>query len=61
MLCVDIIDFLVKKGLRIGNGYGKEKVEWWMDYMNKENKEVWGFGIGDWIMKGQNFECHKWS
>ena len=55
----------------MGNGYDKEKVEWWMDYINKENKaiicpwmdcvEVWGFGIGDWIMKGQNFGCHKWS
>ena len=22
----------------MGNGYDKEKVEWWMDYINKENK-----------------------
>ena len=39
MLCVDIINFLVKIGLRMGNGYDKEKVEWWMDYINKENKD----------------------
>ena len=38
VLGVDRINFLVKKGLRMGNGYGKEKVEWWMDYINKENK-----------------------
>ena len=39
VLCVDIINFLVKIGLRMGNGYDKEKVEWWMDYINKENKD----------------------
>ena len=27
VLGVDIINFLVKKGLRMGNGYGKERVE----------------------------------
>ena len=44
---------------------------WITCYINKENKDSnmsldglcrgLGFYIGDWIMKGQNFECHKWS
>jgi len=33
-------------------GHGIEKVEWWMH--ENTYRQVWGFGIGDWIMKGQN-------